>query len=145
VEELVDQLFDLFDSMGEDEGSTGGDGIITTLEFKQCLDKFNAGLTDEEVFIRARKFNADGVCDYLAFTYLSLCVSSRGAAVLFLFRFISNFQSICFAISVIFMINPVNTLFAQVAMLLAELDEDCSGTIDKKEFKEMLEKYATEE
>ena len=43
------------------------------------------------------------------------------------------------------MINPVNTLFAQVAMLLAELDEDCSGTIDKKEFKEMLEKYATEE
>jgi Ca2+-binding EF-hand superfamily protein len=32
-----------------------------------------------------------------------------------------------------------------VATLLAELDEDCSGTIDKKEFKEMLEKYAAEE
>lgn len=48
----MDQLFDLFDSMSEDEGSTGGDGVITTSEFKTCLDKFNAGLTDEEVKYR---------------------------------------------------------------------------------------------
>jgi len=49
----VDQLFDLFDSMSEDDDGTGGDGVITTSEFKTCLDKFNAGLTDEEVEHRA--------------------------------------------------------------------------------------------
>jgi Ca2+-binding EF-hand superfamily protein len=32
-----------------------------------------------------------------------------------------------------------------VANLLQELDEDGSGTIDKKEFSEMLEKYAEDE
>ena len=31
-----------------------------------------------------------------------------------------------------------------MALLLQELDEDQSGTIDKKEFCEMLEKYAQE-
>jgi len=98
VEELVDQLFELFDSNNDDEnsgsqarvGSGGGggdnaqsgkakegDGVITTLEFRDALNRFNANLNDEEV-----------------------------------------------------------------ATLLQELDEDQNGTIDKKEFTEMLEKYA---
>jgi len=74
VEELVDQLFEIFDS---DNDGEGGDGVITVQEFRDGLNRFNAGLSDEEV-----------------------------------------------------------------AMLLQELDEDGSGTIEKKEFKEMLEKYA---
>jgi hypothetical protein len=54
IEKLVDQLFTLFDSMSEEgegggEGSNG-DGVITNSEFKACLDKFNAGLSDEEVW-----------------------------------------------------------------------------------------------
>mmetsp|Transcript_64824 Transcript_64824/g.146248 ORF Transcript_64824/g.146248 Transcript_64824/m.146248 type:complete len:99 (+) Transcript_64824:262-558(+) len=85
VEELVDSLFELFDTAaaesngGGNGGRTapGGDGVITVQEFKVGLNHFKAGLTDEEV-----------------------------------------------------------------AMLLAELDEDQSGTIDKHEFTEMLEKYA---
>ena len=78
----MDQLFELFDNdggggVGGEAGSHDGDGVITVQEFKDGLNRFNAGLSDEEV-----------------------------------------------------------------AMLLQELDEDCSGTIDKKEFTEMLEKYA---
>lgn len=33
----------------------------------------------------------------------------------------------------------------EVAMLLSELDEDDSGTIDKEEFKGLLERYADED
>jgi len=62
IEELVDELFKLFDQEDSEEGSSPegsqdggeakkekGDGIITVAEFKTGLNKFNAGLTDEEV------------------------------------------------------------------------------------------------
>mmetsp|Transcript_13489 Transcript_13489/g.17475 ORF Transcript_13489/g.17475 Transcript_13489/m.17475 type:complete len:662 (+) Transcript_13489:20-2005(+) len=78
IEDLVDQLFELFDT--PDDRGNKGDGVITVEEFKEGLDKFGAGLTDEEV-----------------------------------------------------------------ANLLQELDDDHDGTIDKKEFSDMLEKYAEAE
>jgi Ca2+-binding EF-hand superfamily protein len=53
VEELVDQLFDLFDT----DNGTGGakDGVITVAEFRDGLNRFDAGLSNEEVCVCERK------------------------------------------------------------------------------------------
>ena len=96
IEELVDQLFAMFDK--DDQDSAGrltppplngaaavqedqeeeekGDGQLTIQEFKDMLEHAKSGLTDEEI-----------------------------------------------------------------ASMIKELDEDESGTIDKEEFRELLERY----
>jgi Ca2+-binding EF-hand superfamily protein len=68
VKELVDRLFAMFDNKNEDEeaspggkkGEEKGDGQISMQEFKDGLNKFSAGLSDEEVANLLQELDEDG-------------------------------------------------------------------------------------
>ena len=73
IEELVNDLFELFDVSGEDaEAST--DGLISVSEFRDGLNRFQAGLNDEEVATLVSELDSDqsGTIDKEEFTSLLL-------------------------------------------------------------------------